>query len=38
MIKGKLQKIALWYFYDHRALICTMFVPGITEDCIVVLL
>jgi len=25
-------------FYDHRALICTMFVPGITEDCIVLLL
>jgi len=25
-------------FYDHRALMCTMCVPGITEDCIVVLL
>lgn len=33
MIKGKST-----LFYDHRALICTMFVPGITKDCIVVLL
>lgn len=24
-------------FYDHRALMCTMFVSGITEDCIVML-